>query len=105
LPRRLSCGRLRASGRIVMKRAFLAGLAIAPFILAGAGFAQQDANPHPQEKARAEKLTQAPGGSQTSVPQHTPPATPTQATTSTQQPPMVKEMNQQGKARIEKEGK
>jgi len=87
-----------------MKRVLLAGLAIAPVMLAGAGFAQQQ-GVNPQEEAQAKKLQQAPGGSQTSLPQRTPPATTTQATTSTQQPPEVKQMNQQGAARIEKEGK
>jgi hypothetical protein len=86
-----------------MKRVLAAGLAIAPLLAAPAAFAQQ--GPHPQETAKAKELTQAPGGSQTSLPQPAPPATPSHATTSTQQPPMVKEMNQQGKARIETEGK
>ncbi len=86
-----------------MRRSLIAGLAIAPLLAATAASAQQGTNP--QEKAQAEKLTKAPGGSQTSVPQPTPSATTTQATTSTQQPPLAKELNQQGKARIETEGK
>ncbi len=86
-----------------MKRLLIAGLAIAPMMAGTAAFAQQGTND--QTKAEAKKLTQAPGGSQTSVPQSAPPATTTQATTSTQQPPAVKQMNQEGKARIETEGK
>ena len=87
-----------------MRKLLVTGLVVAPFMLAGAGFAQQQ-GVNQEEHAHAKSLTQAPGGSQTSVPQSTPPATPTQATTSTQQPPAVKQMNQQGAARMEKEGK
>jgi hypothetical protein len=87
-----------------MRKVLVVGLAVVPFLVVAAAVAQQS-GVNPQEKAQAEKLTQAPGGSQTSLPQHAPPATPTQATTSTQQPPGVKQMNQQGAARLDKEGK
>ncbi|MBV8615916.1 MAG: hypothetical protein JOY66_19395 [Acetobacteraceae bacterium] len=89
-----------------MRKVFIASLAVAPLLAATVAVAQQTVtNPHPQEKAKAEKLTQAPGGSQTSLPQHTPANTTSQATTSTTQPPVAKEMNQQGAARLDKEGK
>ena len=42
---------------------------------------------------------------ETSVPSSAPPATTTQTTTSNQQDPKVKQMMEQGKERIEKEGK
>jgi hypothetical protein len=86
-----------------MRKVLATGLVIVPFLAATAVAQQSGVNP--QEKAQAEKLTQAPGGSQTSLPQPAPPATPTQATTSTQQPPAVRQMNQEGAARLEKEGK
>ena len=96
-----------------MRKLLVTGLAVAPLLAVTApllavtaAVAQQTVvNPHPQEKAKAEKLTQAPGGSQTSVPQPAPANTTSQATTSTQQPPAVKQMNQQGAARLDKEGK
>ncbi len=87
----------------MMKKVLVVGLAVVP-LLAVTAVAQQTGL-NPQTKADAEKLTKAPGGSQTSVPQSTPAATPTQTTTSSQQPPMAKQMNQQGAARLEKEGK
>jgi Domain of unknown function (DUF4142) len=43
--------------------------------------------------------------SEQSVTSSAPPATTTQTTTSNAQPPMVKEMNQEAKERLEKEGK
>jgi hypothetical protein len=86
-----------------MRKVLATGLVIVPFLAATAVAQQSGVNP--QEKAQAEKLTQAPGGSQTSLPQPAPPATPTQATTSTQQAPAVRQMNQEGAARLEKEGK
>ncbi len=87
-----------------MKRVLAIAFAVAPLLAATAAVAQQP-GVNPQNKAQAESLTKAPGGSQTSVPQPAPAATPTQATTSTQQPPAVKQMNQEGAARVEKEGK
>jgi hypothetical protein len=86
-----------------MKRLLVAGLAIAPLLAATLAIAQQSM--HPQETAKAKQLQQAPGGDQTSVPQQVSPATPTQATTSSDQPPLAKQSNEVGKARIEKEGK
>ena len=87
-----------------MKKALVVGLAVIPLLFATTAVAQQ-AGVNPEEVARAKELKQAPGGSQTSLPQPTPADTPKQATTSTQQPPMVKQMNRQGAARLEKEGK
>ncbi len=50
-------------------------------------------------------LAKAPGGTQVSLPSSAPPATTTRNTASSAQGPMVKQLNQQGAARIEKEGK
>jgi hypothetical protein len=45
------------------------------------------------------------GPQQTSVPNAAPPATTTQTTGATNQDPKIKEMNEEGKKKVEKEGK
>ena len=75
--------------------------AIAILLLSAPTFAVAQTNPPNTTATRPTKT----GPEQTSVPNAIPPATRTQTTGATNQEPKVKEMNEEEKKKIEKEGK
>jgi ABC-type phosphate/phosphonate transport system substrate-binding protein len=96
-----------------MRTRIKAGLAAASALLAASAGAWACGFQHSAEKASALQLAQAGDAarpargpqSESSVTTGAPPASATQTTGATNQPPVVKQMNEEEKQKVEKEGK
>ena len=82
--------------RLTTLAAMISGVLLSSVQMAGA-----QTNPPPATATRPAKA----GPDQTSVPNASPPATTTQTTGASNQSPTVKKMNEEGKKKIETEGK